>query len=410
MSGKFNFTQNGQEVAFDDVFVSARLFQQGTAWNWGLNVNAQLGTNDLITRSSPVIMLSGAQYWNDICNGRFSGYGIAADGQMFVWGNNSYGQLGTNGVPVQATTPTVISGDKTWRSLSTGAETFVAAIKTDGSLWTWGQNQFGQLGIGITVTRSTPVTTFAGGNNWKQVSCGRHFAAAVKTDGSLWVWGNNYGARLGIGTYTFPGPDLIRSTPVTTFAGGNDWKSVDCGYGHALAIKNDGKLYAWGVNDGAQCGKNPSILFVTIPTEVEPGFVWRTASAGRSHSAAIKDNGSLWVWGINSDGQLGVGVTNNSIYTSPFQLYGADFNNNYGSGNWKDVSCGQYHTVALKSDGTLWAWGLNSNGQVGIGNTLIQRVSFPTQVTTNTDWRKISVGPMSQWTLANKYDGTVLYP
>jgi alpha-tubulin suppressor-like RCC1 family protein len=418
MSSNYIFDNNGTPTSFDDVFVSAKKFQQGTAWVWGDNGNTQLGVDDDQRRSSPVVLLSGAQYWKELCNARFSGYGIASDGQMFCWGNNSFGQLGTNGVPVQATTPVVLSVDKTWRSLSKGGESFIGAIKTDGTLWMWGLNSFGQLGTNDANNRLTPVTTFSGGNSWKQVSCGRHFAAAIKTDGSLWVWGSNYAARLGIGTAANPptdpvGTDIIASTPITTFAGGNDWKSVSCGYAHVLAIKNDGKLYAWGVNDTAQCGQNPSQvgIIVTIPTEVEPGFVWKTASAGRFHSAAIKDNGSLWVWGRNTVGQLGIGnVDPNIIYTSPFQLYNADFGNNFGSGDWKDVACGQLHTVALKSNGSLWAWGSNLTGQIGIGNTLIDPVSIPTKVSEDTNWRTISVGPMSLWTLAAKYDGTALYP
>jgi alpha-tubulin suppressor-like RCC1 family protein len=414
MSGKFIFTKNGNQIAFDDVFVSAKQFQQGTNWVWGTNVNAQLGVVDSNAKSTPVTTFAGGLFWKEISNGRFGGYGLTGDGQIWAWGNNSYGQLGTNGIPQQASLPTTISVDKTWKSISVGSESHTAAIKTDGTLWMWGLNNYAQLGInvggpGVNAGRCTPVTTFAGGNNWKQVSCGRLFTAAVKTDGTLWTWGNNYASRLGIGTVTFPGPDIQRSTPVTTFAGGNDWKSVSCGYGHVLAIKNNGSLWAWGVNDRAQCAQNPNTsLFVTIPTEVEPGFVWKTASSGRSHSAGITTNGALWIWGANDDGQLGLGATSNTIYTSPFRVSGADFGNNYGSENWKDVVCGQRHTVALKSDGTLWCWGRNASGQVGVAGTDL--VTIPVQIGTDTNWRKISVGPMSLWSMATKYDGTSLFP
>ena len=144
-------------------------------------------------------------------------------------------------------------GGTNWTEVSCGlslSNSHTAAIKSDGTLWTWGKNDKGQLGNGLTTDSSTPITTFAGGTNWKQVSCGNAHTAAVKTDGTLWLWGNNYGGSLGTNDIT------DRSTPVTTFAGGNNWKQVSVGYYHPAAIKTDGTLWTWGNNNSGRLGDN----------------------------------------------------------------------------------------------------------------------------------------------------------
>ena len=147
---------------------------------------------------------------------------------LWTWGRNSYRTLGTNDGTHRSTPVTTFAGGTNWKQVDSKYST--AAIKTDGTLWVWGYNNFGQLGINDTTNRSTPVTTFAGGTNWKSVACGVLHSAAIKTDGTLWTWGyNNYG-QLGTND-TDP-----KSTPVTTFAGGTNWKQVSGGSLHTSAI------------------------------------------------------------------------------------------------------------------------------------------------------------------------------
>jgi alpha-tubulin suppressor-like RCC1 family protein len=146
--------------------------------------------------------------------------------------------MGNNSTTIFISTPvTTISGGTNWKQVSC-ANQFTAAIKTDGTLWAWGNNSTRQIGNNSATTYiSTPVTTFAGGNNWKQVSCGGGIAsgrvAAIKTDGTLWTWGNNYAGSLGINSN-----QSAVSTPVTTFAGGTNWKQVSSSGAHVLAIKS----------------------------------------------------------------------------------------------------------------------------------------------------------------------------
>ena len=156
------------------------------------------------------------------------------------------------------------------------------------TLWTWGFNSYGgQLGVNDTTQRNTPVTTFAGGTNWKQVAAGRFRMAAIKTDGTLWNWGFNGNGQLGVNDTT------QRNTPLTTFAGGTNWKQVSCGYQHTTAIKTDGTLWTWGGNSWGQLGDNTTTQRPTPVTTFAGGTNWKQVSSGHSHIAAIKTDGTI---------------------------------------------------------------------------------------------------------------------
>ena len=162
-----------------------------------------------------------------------------------------------------------------------GGQVHTAAIKTDGSLWVWGRNAYVQLGTNDAADRTTPVTTFAGGNNWKSVACGRVHPAAIKTDGSLWIWGQGDNGRLGTNDTT------RRSTPVTTFAGGTNWKQVSCGESQTMAVKTDGTLWGWGQGNVGRLGTNGSNSAVPVTT-FAGGNNWKQVSASNITGAAIK--------------------------------------------------------------------------------------------------------------------------
>jgi len=310
--------------------------------------------------------------------------------ELWVWGENSSGSLGINfSTFIYRCTPvTTFAGGTNWKQVASSRDSS-AGIKSDGTLWTWGgntSNRLGNIGDNTIVNRSTPVTTFLGGTNWKQVSCGYSHKAAIKTDGTLWVWGGNFYAQLGTNNA------ITRSTPVTTFAGGNDWKQVSCGYYFSAAIKTDGTLWYWGQNYG---GDNTTFVRSTPVTTFAGGNNWKQVDCGLNHFAAIKTDGTLWVWGGNSDGALG---TNSVIdISTPVTTFA-------GGNNWKQVSCGNFYTSAIKTDGTLWVWGEGLSGKLGTNN----QITISTPVTTfagGSNWKSVSCGTI--FTTAIKTDGTL---
>ncbi len=204
---------------------------------------------------------------------------------LFTWGGNAYGQLGTNDTTTRLTPVTTFAGGTNWKQVS-GSVYNNAAIKTDGTLWTWGYNNEGELGDNTTTDRATPVTTFAGGTNWKQVSTGGYHTVAIKTDGTLWTWGYNLYGQLGINDTT------LRVTPVTTFAGGTNWKQVSGVY-HTSAIKTDGTLWNWGRNTEGGLGTNDATQRNTPVTTFAGGTNWKQVSVGSVQTAAIKTSDDL---------------------------------------------------------------------------------------------------------------------
>jgi alpha-tubulin suppressor-like RCC1 family protein len=350
---------------------------------WGRNTNGQLGNNTIVDRSTPATTLVGGANWKQVAGGANYTAAIKTDGTLWTWGLNSYGQLGTNNTTSRSTPVTTLAGGNNWKQVVCG-NFHTTAIKTDGTLWTFGRNNFGQLGVNNTTDRLTPVTTFAGGVNWKQVSSGANNTASIKTDGTLWAWGQGGYGQLGDNTAT------SRSTPVTTFAGGTNWKQVGNGTNHTSAVKTDGTLWTFGRNTNGQLGVNDTIQRCTPVQTSAGGTNWKQVTGGANHTAAIKTDGTLWTWGLNTNGQLGVNDTNTR--TTPVQTFTQ-------SSNWKQVTGATNHTAAIKTDGTLWNWGLNTNGQLGV-NDITQRNTPVTTLAGGTNWKQVASGGGASHTIA----------
>jgi len=389
----YNYTENGVVYAFDDVFVPADAFREGNLFTWGRNTGAgqyagALGNNTTINRSTPVTTFAGGTNWKQVSGGTGFTVAIKIDGTLWTWGQNARGQLGDNTTTARSTPVTTFAGGNNWKQVSC-VGLFTGAIKTDGTLWTWGYNYNGQLGDNTVVNRSTPVTTFAGGTNWKQVACGYFHMASIKTDGTLWTWGNNYYGELGDNTSYQTGMLGQRLTPVTTFAGGTNWKQVVCNgangnsVSHTRAIKTDGTLWTWGNNNFGQLGDNTIISRSTPVTTFAGGTNWKQVAGGETYTAAIKTDGTLWSWGRNDFGNLGINNTTTPICT-PVTTFA-------GGTNWKQVAGGSVHTAAIKTDGTLWTWGLGTSGQLGI-NLALTRCTPVTTFAGGTNWKQVAGG------------------
>ena len=365
----------------------------GSLWTWGKNVFGQLGDNSVVFRSSPVQTISGGTNWKYIKAGYSSTAGIKTDGTLWIWGHNSYGKLGDDTRVHKSSPIQTIAGGTNWKQVDITGYYHSTAIKTDGTLWTWGLNTDGQLGDSTMIQKSSPIQTIAGGNNWKQVSGGGSVTAAVKTDGTLWLWGANLNGQLGDNTR------VSRSSPVQTISGGTNWKQVSMGEFHNTAIKTDGTLWTWGFNNSGQLGNN-TLTGTSSPIQtVAGGTNWKQVSAGGSSTAAIKADGTLWSWGLNGYGQLG---DNTRVpKSSPVQTIS-------GGTNWKQVAAAGADTAAIKTDGTLWTWGDNTVGQ--LGNYSIIHKSSPIQtVAGGTNWKQVTCG-YGGIAASYFYDAGNLYP
>jgi len=203
---------------------------------------------------------------------------------LFTWGYNAQGQLGDNTVANKSNPVQTVAGGINWKQISGSSNTHTVGIKTDGTLWAWGQNANGQLGDSTIINRSSPVQTIAFGTNWKQVSSG-YYTAAIKTDGTLWTWGPNV-------TYGQLGDNTVapKSSPVQTVAFGTNWKQVSAGFQFTAAIKTDGTFWNWGINTPyGQLGDNTIINRSSPVQTIAYGTNWKQVACGGYHAAVIKD-------------------------------------------------------------------------------------------------------------------------
>lgn len=341
----------------------------GTPSSWGGNVFGELG-DGTTTPHRTAVALAGLDDVVDVHTGREHVVALRADGTVVTWGSNQMSQLGT-GAGGNRSTPAAVTGLTDVTMVSTG-HYHSLALRADGSVWTWGYNFAGQLGDGTTTTRNRPVRV-AGTRSYRYVAAGRDMSYAIATDGTLWAWGLNGDGQLGDGTTT------TRTTPVrvgtltdvTQVAGGRD---------HGLALRSDGSVWSWGWNAYGQLGDG-TLTDRTSPVPVSTlGAGLTMVAAGAHHSYALRDDGRVQAWGRNYRDELGDGTTTQR--TRPVVVLGVSGAVTIGSG--------RDHGLAALADGTVRAWGHNSSGQLGDGTTT-SRTSAVT-VAGATDVTRVSGG------------------
>ena len=350
----------------------------GELWIWGGAYNGawnsgKLGLNESNTAqySSPTQIpglgwaVSPTIHGEDSKNfaGEKGAAALKTDGTLWRWGDNEYGQLGLNDT-TQRSSPTQVPGT-TWSTVNRVGYNIrsTAVIKTDGTLWAWGRNQTGQLGVGNKTHYSSPVQV--PGTTWKSViMCGGN-GAAIKTDGTLWTMGSNSYGQLGHNNRTeYNSPNQVGSS--------TDWKEVAGGDSNYYLIKTDGTL--WGMGS-SQWGINlPSGTRYSSPVQLGSATTWaKTGASTPQMTVALKTDGTIWAWGTNFYGTLGQNSTNspdNNWISSPVQVPGT---------TWSDISNYADMPIATKTDGTIWGWGQGGYGRLG-QNTSTSRYSSPVQI------------------------------
>ena len=350
---------------------------QFSIWGFGRNDYVGfLGDGTTTNRSSPVQMgdksdWTGLDFVADWAQGA-----INSAGELWVWGSGTYGRLGL-GDTTSRSSPTQVGSLTDWAAVSAGGNSFMLAVKTDGTLWSWGLNGSGQLGHGNTTNISSPVQV-GSLTDWSSAEgalCTElsSVSFAIKTDGTLWAWGHNNDAfPLGLEDET------SRSSP-TQSGSVSTWAWVHASQQAGAAIRTDGTLWTWGESSNGQLANGTDTPRVCCPVQVGSLTNWaRVKGAGGGQMNSIKTDGTLWAWGSGGKGRLGVG--NTTTYSSPVQVGSLT--------DWSKNGTIQEAAGAVKTDGTLWTWGEGGQGETGQGNTT--DISSPAQVGSDTDWLNVT--------------------
>jgi|HigsolmetaAR203D_1030402.scaffolds.fasta_scaffold00989_6 alpha-tubulin suppressor-like RCC1 family protein len=336
----------------------------GTLWAAGPNgASGQLGdgTGVIKKQITPVKILDNVKVVES--GGSQNNIAIKNDGTVWAWGDNSYGQVGVSpNVSSKVLSPSQVPNLMDVKAVDTGA-TFSVALRTDGSVWTWGSNEGGTLGVPDIATYTynpVQVTSLTG---VQSISSGKEHTIALKEDGTVWTWGRNTYGQLGVGQ------DVDASKTPVQVPGLVDVKAISAGYLYSVALKNDGTVWVWGRSLDI-FGVDSGSIFTPVKIEGLEDVVH--IEAGGNHTFAKKSDETVWAWGNNGVGQFGNGNTTSS--RTPIQIEELT--------GFESLSAGVNFSLGVKSDNTVWAWGMNQSGQLGIGSTA-QYKTTPVQVTFN---------------------------
>ncbi|MBD0378572.1 RCC1 domain-containing protein [Paenibacillus sedimenti] len=352
VSGLSNIQHLGAKTTLFDSFsysASAVIKADSTLWLWGSHVTSPVKNS----------MISSVR---NVATGSGSHLSLKTDGTVWAWGGNYYGQLGLGNIASVPAPTSISSIGKAWAVTTSDSAYYSLILKNDGTVWATGNNYKGHLGDGTTTGRNIPVKVL-GLDSIVAISARGDHALALKSDGTVWTWGSNvHGAGLGDGTNT------QSATPVKV-ANLNSVVAIDAGGAHNLALKSDGTVWAWGYNGHGQLGDG-TYTHRSTPIQVPGLSSVKNIAAGKYHSFALKEDGTLWAWGSNNYKQLGVGSISYSIST-PTKVSSLS--------SVTAVASGAESSAAVANNGLVYMWGRNAEGQLGNGTKLGEPL-HPTQV------------------------------
>jgi alpha-tubulin suppressor-like RCC1 family protein len=276
--------------------------------------------------------------WCQVANNTLHNIAIKTNGTLWAWGTGTNGRLG-DGTNISKCSPVQeFCSDTTWSQATAGCF-HSSAVKTSGTLWTWGCGGSGQLGDGTTLSICSPVQEFCSDTTWCQVAAGCTNTVAIKTGGTLWSWGCGQLGVLGDGTI------LTKCSPVQEISGDTTWCQVNAGRTATSALKSDGTLWSWGWNQAGRLGDGTNTSRCSPVQEICSDTTWcQVKSSDYATTAAIKTDSTLWTWGSQRCGISLTGVATFLGRCSPTQEYTNDT-------NWCFVSLGCFHGEGIKFSG-----------------------------------------------------------
>jgi alpha-tubulin suppressor-like RCC1 family protein len=377
------FNQHFVSLGKAPVANSSFIVANGALYDWGDDRFGNLGDGGLSNAvptgvsvpiqiplaRDPRIILEFPARWMQVSSGGRHTLALDTFGDLYVAGDNSFGQTGnpTNSSQTFFTPAFQFPGFMVWKDIAAGG-LHSLALTSSGQLYAWGFNAFGQLGIGSFSNALGPqfVNFPPGVTGWTAIAAGTNHSLALGNDGNIYAWGRGLDGVLGNGgsTNSFRPQRVIRPVEVTA------WLKIAAGANHSLALGNNGKLYAWGLGSSGQLGNGTSANFaVPVPVSAPPGVLnWRGIAAGLTHSLGIGNDGNLYAWGTGLQGQLGPNAgAGNAFRPTPVLVPRPD-----SVSSWNGVSAGALHSLGLGDNCTLYSWGANGFGQLGIGSFLQQ--------------------------------------
>ncbi|MEX1187913.1 MAG: T9SS type A sorting domain-containing protein [Bacteroidia bacterium] len=319
----------------------------------GNNTNGQLGNGANVTSYTPVVVGFNLTDVIAVSAGGEHSLALKSDGTLKAWGRNSFGELGTNGSDYIEENPLNVIGLTNVISISAGYNASIA-LTADGNIWTWGINDYGQLGQGNNLDLAVP-TMVSGMSNVRQISMQAQHTLILKSDSTVWSTGRNNNGQLGHG-------NIVSTNTFAQVVGLDSVKivAISANRFHSLILTNDGYVLSFGYNSSGQLGSGNTIVSAIPDTVIELQDVIQI-SEGSDFSMALKSDSTVWMWGRNNSGQLGNGETTTSPNTVPTQVIGLS--------QVVEISAGDRHCIAKKADGSNWVWGSAASGTLGSGNS-----------------------------------------
>ena len=360
----------------------------GSLWIWGKGTFGTLGNNQILNVSSPV-QVGSLTDWKNVAIARYTVHAVKSDGSLWTWGQNNEGACGTGVSGIKYSSPVQVGSLTNWATPGGGRTDTTHAIKTDGTLWAWGGSGAGRAGLNGSVTYSLSSPVQVGSlTNWKKITSG-YASIALKTDGTIWVWGKAALGACGISDGISGEPLSAQriSSPIQ-LGSLTTWADIGASYKGGAAVKTDGTLWVWGHAGYGELGNNQVTVDASSPIQLGSLTTWKAVWGMSQGFIAAKNDGTLWSWGRSLEGTHG--DNNNISRSSPVQVGSTDWDYNYV---FRDA--GGFHGVHLQTDGSLWTWGRANNGQLGRGDVV--NYSSPVQLGSLKTWQSAGADGINSW-------------